>query len=157
MSEIAQQLLQQIDSAGDGATVSVRDGGDRLVLGLAKRGQMALSLTELRLETERLKGASVDRVREVADELTKRVSYLLEPLTPVEIDRELAVVQMRSTEPTDESEGPTYFEVLVKTGGSIAMRRYRKPRASIREPVEATVTREVLTRLVGDFLGSVGA
>lgn len=156
MSALADQLLQQIDAAGPGATVSVRDEGDRLVLGLSSHDQLALAFTELRLETDRLADAKVDRVREVAQAITNRVSYLLEPLTPVEIDRELAVVQLRSTDPSQDSEGPSYYEVLVRTGGSISLRRYKKPKGAIREPIDATVTREVLGRLVGDFVACVG-
>ena len=155
MTTLADQLLTQVDAASAGATVSVRADGDRLVLGLAKHDQLAIAFTELRLETDRLSDATVDRVRDVADAITQRVSYLLEPLTPVEVDRELAIVQMRSTEPADEDEGPSYYEVLVRTGGSISLRRYHKPRGAMREPIDATVTREVLARLANDFIASV--
>ena len=54
----------------------------------------------------------------------------------------------------DRLAGP--YEVLVRAGGSISLRRYRKPRGAMREPVSATVTREVLVRLAGDFVASVG-
>ena len=91
----------------------------------------------------------------MADALTQRVTYLLEPLTPVEIDRDLAVVQMRSVDPPTDAESTAYYELLVKTGGSLSLRRYRKPRGALREPIEATVTREVLTRLIEDFVASI--
>lgn len=152
---MASRLLTQIDSAAPGAAVSVTNGDDRLRLGLERVEPLAVSFSELRLATDRLADASVDRVREVAQRLTRRVTYLLEPLTPVEIDRELAVVQMRSVDPPRDGEGSTYYELLVKRGGSLSLRRYRKPRGSLREPIDATVTREVLGRLADDFLASV--
>ena len=157
MSSLVDQLMQQVDASGPGATVSSRERGERLVLGLSSYDQLAVAVTELRLETDRLAGASADRVAEVAKLLTDRVSYLLEPLTPVEIDRELAIVQLRSTDPTTEDQVASYYELLVRTGGSITMRRYRKPRGVMREPIDATLTREVLRRLAGDLLAAVGA
>lgn len=156
MTDLAQQLLKRVDAASPGSTVTAADGGDRFALGLSSVDTLGVAFAELRLGTDRLKDAAADRVREVADGLTKRVTYLLEPLTPVEIDRELAVVQLRSVDPARDSESTSYYELLVRTGGSLSLRRYRKPRGALREPIDATVTREVLGRLAGDFVASVG-
>lgn len=153
MSGLADSLLRQVDAARVGATVAATEGGDRLSLGVARADALAVAFSELRLETDRLADAGVDRVRAVAEELTRRVTYLLEPLTPIEIDRDLAVVQLRSTTPQQDSESTAYYELLVKTGGSLSLRRYRKPKGAMREPIDATVTREVLGRLVEDFVG----
>lgn len=156
MSDLRDSLLLQIDTARIGATVAASAGGDRVYLGVARADAMAVAFSELGLETNRLADAGVDRVRAVAEELTGRVTYLLEPLTPIEIDRDLAVVQMRSTTPQQDAESSAYYELLVRTGGSLTLRRYRKPRGAMREPIDATVTREVLGRLVEDFIESVG-
>lgn len=155
MSDLADSLLARLDGASPGMTLAVEDGGDRLVLGVSRVDAMSVAFTELSLRTDRLADASVERVREVADALTERVTYLLEPLTPVEVDRDLAVVQMRSVDPPSDAEGTAYYELLVKTGGSLSLRRYRKPRGALREPIDATVTREVLGRLAGDFVACV--
>lgn len=154
MSPLADSLLRQIDAARVGATVAATEGGDRLSLGVGRADAMAVAFNELRLDTDRLADAPVDRVRAVAEDLTRRVTYLLEPLTPIEIDRDLAVVQMRSTTPQQDNESTAYYELLVRTGGTLALRRYRKPRGAMREPIDATVTREVLGRLVDDFVVS---
>lgn len=155
MSVLVDNLLQQIDATAAGDVAVVADGGDRLSLGVSHADALAVAFTELRLQTDRLKGAPVERVRAVAEKLTQRVTYLLEPLTPVEIDRELAVVQMRSATPQQDNESSAYYELLVRTGGSLSLRRYRKPRGVMREPIDATVTREVLKRLAGDFVASL--
>jgi len=156
MTDLAENLLRRVDTTRVGDTATVADGADRLSLGVAGADAMAVAFTELRLDTGRLRGADVRRVRAVAESLTGRVTYLLEALTPVEIDHELAVVQMRSTTPQQDQESSAYYELLVKTGGSLSLRRYRKPRGAMREPIDAKVTREVLARLVGDFVASVG-
>ena len=155
MSDLVEQLLQAIDATPKGATATVAEGEDRLSLGVSRADGLAVAFTELRLETPRLKGASVERVRAVAEKLTQRVTYLLEPLTPIEIDRELAVVQMRSTAPQHDNESTAYYELLVRTGGALSLRRYRKPRGAMREPIDATVTREVVGRLVSDFAAAL--
>ncbi|MEQ8848810.1 hypothetical protein [Botrimarina sp.] len=154
MTPLADNLIQRLAAAAPGDTAVVVDGGDRVSLGLSRADAMAVAFTELRLATDRLAGAKVDRVRSVADALTRRLTYLLEPLTPVEIDHELAVVQMRSTTPQQDNEQSAYYELLVRAGGSLSLRRYRKPRGAMREGIDATVTREVLGRLVDDFVAS---
>lgn len=155
MSGLASELLRAVDATSTGGVATARDGGRRLSLGVARVDALAVAFTELRLETPALAGAPVARVRSVAERLSERVTYLLEPLTPVEIDRDLAVVQMRSTAPHEDGESTAYYELLVRTGGSLALRRYRKPRGALREPLDATVTREALARLVGDFVAAV--
>ena len=157
MSALAEKLLEQIDTSAPGSTVTAVEQQHRFRLGLTDAGPLAVSFSELRLTTEELEGAGVERVRRVAEWLTERVTYLLEPLTPVEIDQELAVVQMRSVDPAQDEQGASYYELLVKTGGSVSLRRYRKPRGAMWEPIDATVTREVLGRLAGDFMESVGS
>jgi len=155
MSGLADDLMTQLDAVAAGDVATVTDGADRLSLGVTRADGLAVAFTELRLESPRLKGADAGRVRSVAEKLTQRVTYLLEPLTPIEIDRELAVVQLRSTTPQQDSESSAYYELLVRTGGALSLRRYRKPRGVMREPIDATVTREVLGRLVRDFISSL--
>ncbi|MEN0110758.1 MAG: hypothetical protein AAF805_08545 [Planctomycetota bacterium] len=156
MSDLGQRLLGAIDAAAPGGVATADEGADRVRVGVAACDTLSVAITELRLSTPRLAEADADRVRAVADRLTERVTYLLEALTPVEVDRDLAVVQMRSVQPTASAEGPSYYELLVKTGGSLSLRRYRKPRGALREPIDATLTREVLARLVSDFVEAVG-
>lgn len=156
MTRLGQQLLARVDAASPGTTLTAADGGDRLALGLVRADTLGVAMTELRLGTDCLRDASVERVREVANDLTARVTYLLEPLTPIEFDQELAVVQLRSVNPARGEDGATYYELLVRTGGSVSLRRYRKPPRGLREAVDATVTREVLGRLADDFVASVG-
>ena len=61
------------------------------------------------------------------------------------------VVQLRSNPPQRDDDGRSYYELLVRRGGEIALARYRKENGNARQQIAATVTREVLLRLVGDF------
>jgi hypothetical protein len=80
----------------------------------------------------------------------------MEPISPIEIDAQACVVQMRSNPPQRDDDGRTYFELLVRRGGEISLCRFRKENGAGRKPITATVTREVLVRLVGDFCAALG-
>jgi hypothetical protein len=75
----------------------------------------------------------------------------MEPISPIEIDADACVVQLRSNPPQRDDDGRSYYELLVRRGGDIALTRFRKENGDARRPITATVTREVLLRLVGDF------
>ena len=60
-------------------------------------------------------------------------------------------MQLRSNPPQRDDDGRSYYELMVRRGGEIALSRYRKENCGARFQIAATVTREVLLRLVGDF------
>lgn len=154
---IIDDLLRQLDGpTADGAVLTSSDGGDRLSLRVEHVSKLAATVWELSLATGTLAGASIERVRQLAEQLSDRVNYLLEPITPIESDAEACVVQMRSTRPDKSDDGvASYYEVLVKTGGSISLRRYEKPRGGMRKPLAMTLTKEVIGKVATDFLAAV--
>ena len=85
--------------------------------------------------------------------MADRLTYLMEPIAPIELDAGECIVQLRSNPPQRDDDGRSYFELIVRRGGEIALVRYRKENAGARRQIPATVTREVLLRLVGDFCG----
>ncbi|QDU89955.1 hypothetical protein Pla175_33520 [Pirellulimonas nuda] len=138
-----------------GRVVGVVDGGDRLTVGIEQDDRLAVSFWSLELHTDRLRAAEVSRVKRVAQQITQRVTYLLEPLTECETDQLTCVVQLRSTQPERDGDARAYYEILVKSGGSIALTRYRKEPGALRRPVAAELTKAVLVRLAGDFLAAL--
>lgn len=153
---LADQLLNRLAQPGiNGANVEVTSAGDRLLLRVDQSGPLAVTCWELKLSTDRLQAASIDRIKQVAEELTERVTYLLEPLSPVEADAEACVVQMRSTQPNEQDGVRSYYEILVKTGGAISLQRFEAQTGAMRTSVAMTLTKEILGRLATDFLASV--
>jgi hypothetical protein len=75
----------------------------------------------------------------------------MEPISPIEFDAQGCVVQLRSAPPQRDDDGRSYYELLVRRGGEISLARYRKDNGGSRRQIAATVTREVLVRLAGDF------
>lgn len=115
---------------------------------------LACTFVSFRLETARLANSSLDELKKLGDALSKRLTYLLEPIRTVEVDPDDHVVQMRSDPPQADENSMTYYELLVRRG-ELNLRRYTKSPASFRRAVSAHVTREVFQRLAADFVAAV--
>jgi hypothetical protein len=142
--------LQQL-GAGGTATVSVAEGPRNLTCDVVERNSLAVVFNQLRLATTELAAATTVDLERVSHNLASRLTYLMEPIRPIEIDADACVVQLRSNPPQKDDDGRTYYEILVRRGGEIALSRYRKEPGTPRQHIAATVTREVLLRLAGDF------
>jgi len=151
------QFDQELTKLGSGgaATVAVDAAPRRLVCEVAERNSLAISFDRLQLATSELAGATVADLQRISTSLSGRLTYLMEPISPIEIDAAACVVQLRSNPPQKDDDGRSYYELLVRRGGEIALARYRKENGNARRQIPATVTREVLLRLVGDFAAAL--
>lgn len=154
---LATRIMGQLAQPGiNGAILQAAEDGDAVLVRVDQAGPLAVSCWEVRLETGRLAGASIAKVKAVAEEVTRRVTYLLEPIQPIEADSDACVIQLRSTKPDEGDDSRTYYECLVKTGGSVALQRYEAPRGQLRHAVAMNLTHEIVGRLADDFAASVG-
>jgi hypothetical protein len=135
--------------------LAVGPQGNRLECELVDADSLACKFTRLTYQTDALRGASMDRLAKVSRTLTARLQYLLEPIGPIESDQESCTIQLRSLPPQKDPDGTRYYELIVRRGGQLSLRRYHKIDQNPREVIPATVTNEVLLRLVGDLLGAV--
>jgi hypothetical protein len=131
--------------------LSAEHEGQRLVCELVAVESLACAFTHLSLSSDVLADASPKRLKDLGELLSQRLSYLLEPISPIEVDAEQCVVQLRSNPPQQGDGASSYYELLVRRGGEISLRRYTKQKGQPREISPAHVTREVLLRLVSDF------
>jgi hypothetical protein len=138
-------------SSGAAATLAVEEVPRQVTCDIVERNSLAVSFTLLRLATPELGSASAAELERLGKSLADRLTYLMEPISPIELDADACVVQLRSNPPQRDDDGRSYYELLVRRGGEISLTRYRKENGSARQPIAATVTREVLLRLVGDF------
>jgi hypothetical protein len=147
--KFAHELNQPVSGAA--AAVTASDASGQLHCDIIERDTLAVSFNRLSLKTSALRGATPERLQRTAQTLSERLTYLMEPISPIEIDQDACVVQMRSNPPQRDDDGRSYYEIIVRAGGQIALTRYRKENGASRQPVPAHVTREVLLRLVDDF------
>lgn len=135
---------------------------DGLVLGVAIVAVDALSCAfeSLRLHVPSLVGNESGALQSWAEALSERVTYLLENIGPIEIDRGSNQVLIRST-PPDRSGGVTqFFEVLLtaQANGTFQLRRYRSEHGQHgRESVDIHLTHETLQKLVHDLVDTIPA
>lgn len=137
--------------AGGGQSLIAEHAGQRFEGELTGLDTLGCAFERFELRSEVLAGAPIERLRSVSEALAKKLTYLLEPISPIEIDAEQCVVQLRSNPPHRDEQGTSYYELLVRKGGELSLRRWTKEPGEVRRPLAAHVTREVLLRLVGDF------
>ncbi len=150
-----EQELNQL-GAGGAATVDVSAGNRRLTCDLVERNTLAVAFQTLRVATPELAEAKSSSLERMAKDLSARLTYLMEPIRPIEIDADACVAQLRSSPPQRDDDGRSYYELTVRRGGEIALTRYRKEPGTVRQQIPATVTREVLLRLTDDFEAVLG-
>ena len=112
--------------------------------------QLACAFEQLTFRTPKLDQATLDDLQRIAADLSRRLSYLLESISPIETDREGCVVQMRSNPPQQDDDGTSYYE-LVARRGELSLCRYTKAGGQVRRHIPAMVTREVFYRLAQDL------
>jgi hypothetical protein len=137
--------------AGGGQTLAVVHEGLRLTCDLTALDTLACEFTRFAVRSDKLSTAPIEELKRVSAALAARLTYLLEPISPIEVDSQQCVVQLRSNPPQREADRTSYYELLVRRGGELSLCRWTKQSGDVRQALAAQVTREVLLRLVGDF------
>jgi hypothetical protein len=150
-SQLESALAGLAPFAQGSQSVAISEASQQLSATLVALDALALSFDHLTLTSSHLATASLDQLKKVADALSKRLTYLLEPISPIEIDADQCVVQLRSNPPQRDDNGPESHELLVRRGGELSLRRYQKQPRGARQSIPAHVTREVFLRLASDF------
>lgn len=155
-SQIHTELNRLASLAATGPHTMRLDLSDgRLEATLTQIDQLACAFEHFAYKTDKLASATVDGLKDVANALSTRLSYLLESISPIEIDDDACIVQMRSNPPQTDDDGTRYYELVVSRG-ELNLRRYSRPSGQLRKIVSANVTREVFERLGEDFVAVVG-
>jgi hypothetical protein len=148
----ADAVLSSIASFQDGEwLVECEEEGCALRCRLTALDTLGCAFQSFEMQSDALSSASMDRLKQVAEALSHRLTYLLEPISPIEVDAQQCVVQLRSNPPQKDENGTSYYELLVAAGGRLSLCRFNKAAGNPRHAIPAQVTREVFLRLVADF------
>lgn len=153
---LQQALAGMSQFSTGGQSIEIDEGQKHLQLELVALDTLGCAFTRLTLHSDRVAAMSTGELEKVAAELASKLTYLLEPISPIETDAHGCVVQMRSNPPQKESDRTSYYELLVSRTGELSLARYTRAGGKEREVIPAQVTREVLPRLVGDFSSVAG-
>ena len=132
-------------------TINIEADGLHLTCEALEVGPLGCAFLRFVLASDTLAGAETARLREISEQLSAKLTYLLEAISPIEIDEAGCVVQLRSNPPYKDENGTSYYELLDRRGGSLSLCRYNRPQDNDRQTMTAHVTREVFLRLVEDF------
>src|SRR3954466_1394394 len=121
--------------------LEVTEPGQELRAAIIALDAIALAFDHVTLTSAARAAASIDELKKIADTLSKRLTYLLEPISPIEIDADQCVVQLRSNPPARDDNGTRYYELLVRRGGELSLRRFQKQPGGTRRSIPAQVTR----------------
>lgn len=92
---------------------------------------------------------SHEAASDVAENLVRRVDYLLEPLAIIERDPSESKIQIRSQKPSHDGDSRRYYEVNVD-GRGVSIQRYQSSGNS-RQNDDINLTRESFERLCHDL------
>lgn len=139
-----QNRVEQIIARADKTTV-------RCELSAAER--LGFALTRLELIEEDQGMQTFAQLERRAEQLCAKVTYLLEPLQPIELDRQLGSALLRSRVPRRRGDLLSYYEVLANTDHHMTVQRFCYDRAARkRRVVEFVLSPDQLEMLVDDLL-----
>jgi hypothetical protein len=134
------------DGQEPGAAITV-EAYDRYSAGLR---QLEVSFDQLSADASR----GADYLRHCAEQITRRLTYLEEPLALLELAAEDKLAQLRSQPPHQEDESLTYWEALIwaEPQPHLKLARYRwTPGQAEREQVVYPATFATVGRIAQDL------
>lgn len=120
--------------------------------------RMSCALQELRLNVPSMSGATPVLLKQWADALCQRITYLLENMGPLEFEPDAGQVLIRSVTPSQTTGKRLFYEVMLhsNSGGSFSLKRYESIKGQPgRTVVRLHLTHEVLSRLIDDLLETI--
>ena len=139
--------------------VEVADSENRVLgVGFVAVDTMSVAFESMTLHVPELVGHETSVLRDWADALSRRVTYLLEDIGPIEIDENAKAILIRSTPPVKSGGTTQFYEVLLgaQANGTFLLRRYRSETGQPgRQSVDIQLTHETLRKLVGDLVDTI--
>ncbi len=111
--QLHQALIAMPQFSSGEQSIDVSESGQQLSCQLTALDSLACSFTRLALRADGLSNRSTDDLKRIAEQLSAKLTYLLEPISPIETDSEGCVVQMRSNPPQKDADRTSYYELLV--------------------------------------------
>lgn len=138
--------------------VSAREGSHQITLDLTVNGPVGFSALGLEFQADGPE-RTIDQLKDWADRVAGRVTYLMEPLRVVEIDPVGVEVELRSTAPSQNPRTNTraYYEVRLRRNGTLNLARVVFDNATrTRQDDAFQMTRDVIERLTDDLVDTAG-
>jgi len=158
--QLAAELKQLVGFSGTSPKTIALTGPDQVDIEVDVKSvdSMSCSLEEVRLQVPSLVDAGFDALKQWAENLCQRVTYLLENIGPLELSEQSGQVLIRSTPPDQGSLKSGFYEILLQShaDGNFSLRRFIADKNTPgRKQVDIQVTHEVLEKLVNDLVETI--
>ncbi len=150
--------LQRLRGQGAQRVSLTAPGGVSLSIDFTAIDTLGCTFLEIALDVPALQNSAFDKLKKWAEELSQRITYLLEHLAPLEFDPVAGEVMIRSVPPDTLPDGTQYYEVLLQShsGGHFSLKRYRSEKGTPgRTQVEMLTSIEVLLKLADDLVDTI--
>jgi hypothetical protein len=139
-------------------TVTIADQNVTLSIDFLVVDSTGCAFEQMLLEVPAMNGAAFDALKKWAENLSRRITYLMENIGPLEFDSQAGEALIRSTPPDQLPDGTQYYEILLQShsGGRFALKRYRSTKGQPgRQQTPITTTHEVLLKLASDLVDAI--
>lgn len=132
------------------------EGGPTVEVDFTAVESLGCAFRELRVNATELRDKPFEDLKTRAEQICRRVTYLLEPIGLLELDPESQVVLVRSTPPAKNGAETAYYELRISAPSNLTLRRYtRSGHDGAPQFCDIQVTREALLKLVDDLCAAV--
>lgn len=143
-------------SSASPVSVSVTDpSGISIDIEFTQVDSLACAIRQITVHVPSMSQVAFAQLQKWAEALSQRITYLLEQLTPLELDPQAGQILIRSTRPDQLPDGTQYYEIVVSnTGaGSFTLQRFQSVKGTPgRTPIDLQVTHELLYKLCDDLI-----
>ncbi|HEY1602821.1 MAG TPA: hypothetical protein VGG64_24670 [Pirellulales bacterium] len=153
--KLVDQARAALQTASGNFRLEIAESAQRLTCDISALDSLACAFTSFTLSSNIVANLTADQLKRLGEKLAARLTYLLEPIRPIEFDHEQSILQMRSSPPDRDEESTSYYELVARRDGTLSLCRYAKRPGDVRQAIPVNVTREVFFRLVGDFSAAV--
>jgi hypothetical protein len=154
LSDQINDELNRLRGAGGAGIMTAQAPNGRLECDMASVDAIGCAVDVFEFHSGRLSGSTLEKLKQIGEDLSRRVTYLLEPIAIIEIDAEGVTVQLRSSPPSQEAGVTSYYELTINQDG-LALRRYQAQSGQPRQAVPAHFTHEALRRLARDVSAAI--
>ncbi len=156
-----EQELRQLAGLNSQQSTSVTltdPGGIMLTIDFLAVDSMGCSFEQMVIDVPSMQGVAFDVLKKWAENLSRRITYLLENIAPLEFDETAGEALIRSTPPDQLPDGTQYYEILLQTlgAGRFSLKRFASIKGQPgRSQVPMTATHEVILKLADDLVAAI--
>ncbi|MDQ7064003.1 MAG: hypothetical protein Q9P90_07135 [candidate division KSB1 bacterium] len=146
--------VRNVEGNEKGYRLSEKEGPVAATVIIPDMDKYSLVVSSIELENEAFKPRIPvpEVLRQQAEIIAKKVIYLKEKLVLVELDEMNAAAQIRSATPFKQNGTLQYFEVILKDGCRVILKRYeKKSTEKDRHDVSFLLTEDIFPRLMDDL------